>query len=78
MTGSFRLPKKEAFDHDMHLLLTRKQTNEVKAHPELYKILDKKSPFDYVDYSTFFEWKQVNPMAYFNSLKDVSMPHLIA
>lgn len=49
MTGSFRLPKKEAFDHDMHLLLTRKQTNEVKAHPELYKILDKKSPFDYVD-----------------------------
>ena len=33
----------------MHLLLTRKQTNEVKAHPEFYKILDKKSPFDYVD-----------------------------
>ena len=25
------------------------KTNEVKAHPELYKILDKKSPFDYVD-----------------------------
>lgn len=49
MTGSFQLPKKEEFDHAMHLLLTRKQTNEVKAHRELYKILDKKSPFDYVD-----------------------------
>lgn len=49
MTGSFSLPEKEEFDHTMHLLLTRKQTNEVKSHPELYKKLDKKSPFDYVD-----------------------------
>ena len=49
MAGSFRLPEKEEFDHTMHLQLTRKQTNEVKAHPELYKILDKKSSFDYVD-----------------------------
>lgn len=49
MTGSFHLPEKEEFDHSMHLILTRKQTNEVKAHPELYKRLDKKSPFDYVD-----------------------------
>ena len=49
MTGSFLLPEKEEFDHTMHLLLTRKQTNEVKEHPELYKRLDKKSPFDYID-----------------------------
>ena len=49
MTGSFSLPEKEEFDYTMHLLLTRKQTNEVKSHPELYKKLDKKSPFDYVD-----------------------------
>lgn len=49
MTGSFRLPVKDEFDHDMHLVLTRKQTNEVKAHLGLYKILDKKSPFDYID-----------------------------
>ena len=34
MAGSFRLPEKEEFDHTMHLLLTRKQTNEVKARPE--------------------------------------------
>lgn len=50
MTGSFHhLPRKDEFDHDMHLILTRKQTNEVKAHPELYKRIDKKSPFDYMD-----------------------------
>ena len=49
MTGSFHLPEKDEFDHAMHLLITRKKTNEVKAHPEIYKILDKKSPFDYVD-----------------------------
>lgn len=49
ITGSFRLPKKDEFDHAMCLLLTRKQTNEVKEHPEIYKILDKKSSFDYVD-----------------------------
>ena len=39
MARSFRLPEKEEVDHTMHLLLTRKQTNEVKAHPELYKIV---------------------------------------
>ncbi len=49
MAGSFRLPGKEEFDHQMHLIFTRKKTKEVKAHPELYKILEKTSPFDYVD-----------------------------
>ena len=49
MAGSFHLPEKDEFDHAMRLILTRKQTNEVKAHPELYKILDKRSPFDYAD-----------------------------
>jgi len=33
----------------MHLVLTRKQTKEVKTHPEQYKILPKSSPFDYLD-----------------------------
>jgi hypothetical protein len=50
MIGSFHhLPRKDEFDHDMHLILTRKKTNEVKAHPELYKTIERKSPFDYVD-----------------------------
>ena len=49
MTGSFTLPNKNEFDYDKHLIVTRKQTNEVKAHPQLYKILPKSSPFDYLD-----------------------------
>jgi len=31
------------------MILTRKKTKEVKANRALYKILDKKSPFDYLD-----------------------------
>lgn len=49
MTGSFELPADEEFDHAMKLILTRKQTNEVKANPKQYKILPKASPFDYLD-----------------------------
>jgi len=49
MIGSFQLPNQEEFDHTMHLTLTRKQTNEVKNNPKRYKILSKKSPFDYLD-----------------------------
>lgn len=49
MVGSFRLPAKEEFDYPMHFIFTRKKTKEVKAHSELYKILEKTSPFDYVD-----------------------------
>ena len=49
MAESFHLPGKEEFDHQMHLIFTRKKTREVKANPELYKILEKTSPFDYVD-----------------------------
>ena len=49
MAESFHLPGKEEFDHPVYLIFTRKKTKEVKAHPELYKILEKTSPFDYVD-----------------------------
>lgn len=49
MTGSFDLPMATEFDHTVHLVLTRKQTNEVKANPKQYKILSKTSPFDYLD-----------------------------
>lgn len=49
MTGSFWLPNEDEFDHAMQLVLTRKQTNEVKANPQKYKILPKSSPFDYLD-----------------------------
>ena len=49
MTGSFDLPDEKAFDHAMQLILTRKQTKEVKANPKQYKFLPKASPFDYLD-----------------------------
>lgn len=49
MAGSFELPDEEEFDHAMQLILTRKQTKEVKADPKQYKFLPKASPFDYLD-----------------------------
>lgn len=49
MTGSFELPDEKEFDHAMRLVLTRKQTKEIKAFPKQYKFLSKASPFDYLD-----------------------------
>ena len=49
MTGSFELPDEEEFDYTMQLVLTRKQTKEVKTSPKKYKFLPKASPFDYLD-----------------------------
>ena len=49
MTGSFSLPDEDEFDHAMQLVLTKKQTNTVKANPPKYKILPKSRPFDYLD-----------------------------
>lgn len=39
MTGSFDLPDENEFDHDMQLILTRKQTKDVKAKPKKFKLL---------------------------------------
>ena len=36
MIGSFDLPDDNAFDHDMQLILTRKQTKDVKAKPKKF------------------------------------------
>ncbi|QKS47530.1 transposase (plasmid) [Paenibacillus cellulosilyticus] len=41
------LPSSEAFDKDIHLILTRKQTKEVKAHPEIYRFVSISSTFDF-------------------------------
>lgn len=49
MTGSFDLPDENEFDHDMQLILTRKQTKDVKANPKKFKFIAKSSPFDYLD-----------------------------
>ena len=49
MTGSFDLPDENEFDHDMQLILTRKQTKDVTAKPQKFKFIAKSSPFDYLD-----------------------------
>lgn len=47
MASTFRLPEGE-FDRNIYRELTRKQTKEVRAHPELYKVLPSNSNFDYL------------------------------
>jgi hypothetical protein len=49
MLSGYTLPEQDEFDVEIALILTRKQTNEVKANPKLYKILPNASPFDYLD-----------------------------
>lgn len=44
----FNLPDSE-FDLDIRTTLTTKQTNEVKAHPEKYRLLSKTSAFDFLE-----------------------------
>lgn len=58
MISSYDLPEQDEFDIDISLLLTRKQTNEVKKNPALYKFLPKISPFDYLD----LHWNKFYPI----------------
>jgi len=44
------LPDKDEFDTEIHLTLTRKQANEVKKNPHLYKFLPNNSTFDYLNF----------------------------
>ena len=50
--GTIHLPDTDIFDMDVHKCLTRKQTNEIKAHPEKYHFLPKNSTFDFLDLHT--------------------------
>ncbi|MNI37297.1 Transposase DDE domain protein [compost metagenome] len=43
------LPCSEEFDTDVHLTLTKKQTKEIKAQPEIYKFVPSTSTFDFLD-----------------------------
>jgi hypothetical protein len=49
IVSCLKLPCVQEFDQKIDLILTRKQTNEIKAHPELYKFLPKNTTFDYLD-----------------------------
>lgn len=53
------LPENDEFDEWVHVTLTKKQTNEVKANPQKYRIIMNKTPFDYLDLhcNKFYEMK---------------------
>ncbi|MCY9638640.1 transposase, partial [Paenibacillus thiaminolyticus] len=47
--SGLRLPSSGEFDRNVHLTLTKKQTKEVKANPEIYKFVPSTSTFDFLD-----------------------------
>ena len=49
IVSRLNLDGEEEIDQEVSLVITRKQTNEVKANPNLYKIIPKKGTFDFVD-----------------------------
>ncbi|WP_198343571.1 IS4 family transposase [Paenibacillus senegalimassiliensis] len=49
MVRSLPLPTDGEFDLPVHLTLTKKQTNEIKAHPEIYRFVPATSTFDFLD-----------------------------
>ena len=47
--SALKLPDENEFDVNINIILTRKQTNETKSNPEIYKFVPKASTFDYLD-----------------------------
>lgn len=47
--SALKLPDEDEFDVNINIILTRKQTNETKINPEIYKFVPKASTFDYLD-----------------------------
>ena len=52
MASGFKLPSCEVFDKKIDLKLTRRQTNEIKDNPQIYKFMPKKSNFDYLEFKS--------------------------
>lgn len=48
IASGLHLPNQETFDVEYSTLLTRRQTNEIKAHPEKYKFMPAVQKFDYL------------------------------
>lgn len=59
IVSNLPLPKTTEFDEWVTVILTRKQTKEVKENPQKYRIIMKKTPFDYLDlhFNKFYEMK---------------------
>lgn len=49
IASNLALPEADEFDEWVTVTLTKKQTNEVKADSQKYRIIMKKTPFDYLD-----------------------------
>lgn len=47
--SSLALPEAGEFDQQVSRVLTRKQTNAIKARPDIYKFMPNNSTFDYLD-----------------------------
>ena len=50
--AGLRLPSDEEFDVCVHKILTRKQTKEVKANPDVYRTIPSNTTFDFLDLHT--------------------------
>ena len=48
------LPTDDEFDVTINRVLTRKQTNEIKANPDIYRYLNKKTTFDFLNAENAF------------------------
>ena len=59
MTKSFGPFPDDEFDMEVSRLLTRKQTKEIKSHPEIYKWMNRKQKFDYYEENYKFHTRVV-------------------
>ena len=57
MLRSFGPFPDEEFDMQVKRILTTKQTNEIKAHPEIYKFVPQNQRFDYFNKSLFYDFE---------------------
>lgn len=48
ISSGLTLPKEEVFDKEINLLVTRRNTNEIKANPDKYKFMPKNQNFDFL------------------------------
>lgn len=62
--STLSLPTDEEFDVSVRRILTRKQTNEIKAHPEIYRRLPSNATFDYLEKHTRKHTNETYPISF--------------
>jgi hypothetical protein len=62
--SALTLPEQDEFDAQVQRILTRKQTNEVKAHPETYRFIPSCVTFDYLQKHTRKHTDESYPMSF--------------